>query len=131
MPHTQGLGGVIRELRERRGWSLRELGRRADVDVSIISRVESGQQVGMNPENLARVAQTLGISVDRMRTDAGIADPAEVASRARRPTYQDVVESDPNLTAEQRAQLLSLYRLFTRGSSPSRSAEGSSTRRRR
>jgi transcriptional regulator with XRE-family HTH domain len=54
------LAELIRQERERRGWSVRKLAGRASVDPSAVSRIENGKQIG-HAETLARIAQALEI----------------------------------------------------------------------
>ena len=55
----------IRQLRERKGVSLRELARRADVGVATLSRIESGEA---NPRlsTLLQLADALGVFVGQL-----------------------------------------------------------------
>lgn len=55
----------IRQLRERKGVSLRELARRAGVGVATLSRIESGEA---NPRmsTLLQLADTLGVFVGHL-----------------------------------------------------------------
>jgi len=52
----------VRQLRERKGVSLRELARRADLGVATLSRIESGEA---NPRlsTLLQLAEVLGVFV--------------------------------------------------------------------
>lgn len=52
-------GEKIRETRQRRGWKLSELARRANVKVKTLANIESGHQVA-SVELLQRVADELG-----------------------------------------------------------------------
>ena len=52
----------IRALRERRGWSQAELGRRAGVAASTVNRVERGETTTLSLGNLERLARALGVS---------------------------------------------------------------------
>jgi transcriptional regulator with XRE-family HTH domain len=51
----------IRELREAKGWSLRELARRARVRPSTLSAIETGQTSGIDFATLERLARTLKV----------------------------------------------------------------------
>jgi len=55
----------IRQLRERKGVSLRELARRAGVGVATLSRIEAGEA---NPRlsTLLRLADVLGVFVGKL-----------------------------------------------------------------
>ena len=52
----------IRALRERRGWSQAELGRRAGVAASTINRAERGETTTLSLGNLEKLARALGVS---------------------------------------------------------------------
>ncbi|HEY3334614.1 MAG TPA: helix-turn-helix transcriptional regulator [Candidatus Limnocylindrales bacterium] len=67
-------GQQLRDERIRRGWTLRDLARRAGTAVAVADRVESGDVATL--ESYARLAVALGL-----RPDLGFADP-----RSRRPT---------------------------------------------
>jgi HTH-type transcriptional regulator/antitoxin HipB len=53
----------LRELRERKGWSQAELGRRAGVAASTINRAERGETRTLSLDNLEKIATALGVSV--------------------------------------------------------------------
>lgn len=49
------------ELREARGWSQRELARRARVRQATLSAIEAGQTTGIDFETLERLAKALDV----------------------------------------------------------------------
>ena len=51
----------VRELREARGWSQRELARRAGVRQATLSAIENEQTTGIDFETLERLAEALGV----------------------------------------------------------------------
>jgi transcriptional regulator with XRE-family HTH domain len=57
------LGDVVRESREGAGMSLRELSRRSNVDISLLSRLEAHKQHALSPDAVARLAQALDTTV--------------------------------------------------------------------
>jgi transcriptional regulator with XRE-family HTH domain len=57
-----GIGARIAELRTLRGYSLRELGKRANVSPSMLSRIETGDRPA-SPAIVSAVARALGVSV--------------------------------------------------------------------
>ncbi|MFD5696835.1 helix-turn-helix domain-containing protein [Streptomyces lasiicapitis] len=59
---TSGIGARISEVRALRALSLRELGRRAHVSPSMLSRIESGDRYA-SPAIVAAIARALGVSV--------------------------------------------------------------------
>ena len=58
MPQT-GLGTALRELRERRTLSLRELGQLATIDHAYVHRLESGEKASPSPELLEKLLKVL------------------------------------------------------------------------
>jgi transcriptional regulator with XRE-family HTH domain len=107
-PH---LGDLVRALREDRGLSLRELARRSNVDISTLSRLESHIHATMTRENLARVSQTLGVSVAEIERQLG-SDNDDPPPRRRWPTLEEVVNRDKELTQIQREALIAHYRSY-------------------
>jgi transcriptional regulator with XRE-family HTH domain len=61
---ASGLGRRLRQAREAHGWSVRELARRAGLDASIVSRLETGAQAQASSKTLKILAETLAISAD-------------------------------------------------------------------
>jgi transcriptional regulator with XRE-family HTH domain len=51
----------VRELREARGWSQRELARRAGVRQATLSAIENAQTTGIDFETLERLAKALDV----------------------------------------------------------------------
>lgn len=56
------LGALVRELRERQGVSQVQLAERAQLAVSYITLLESGQHANLSPSALGRLARALGVS---------------------------------------------------------------------
>lgn len=52
------------ELRESRGWSQRELGRQSGIHWNTLSRWERGHVARVPAEDVAKVADALGVSID-------------------------------------------------------------------
>src|SRR5690554_4650025 len=65
------LGDVVRALRQDAGMSLRQLARRSNVDISSLSRLEKHIHHTLAPDNLAKVAQALGVSVEELQRQVG------------------------------------------------------------
>ena len=84
------LGQKIRDLRQQRGLSLRELGSRADVDFTYLSKIENERTDAPSPEVLRRLASVL--EVDEVLL-IGLTDaiPAELAVLARSPEAMQFV----------------------------------------
>ena len=78
------LGQRIKQARERKGWSQRELARQAGVRHAIISELETGKKTDTIGVILKRLARALGVSVDYLLgtfedDDQGDGEPASVA----------------------------------------------------
>jgi transcriptional regulator with XRE-family HTH domain len=56
------VGKRLRELRESKGWGLRELARRAGVNPSTVSTAENGQH-SLSLANAKKIADALGVRV--------------------------------------------------------------------
>lgn len=69
----QEWGGAIRKLRQEHGWSLFQLGARADTDPGLLSRIERGL-VRPGDERRMRIAAALDVRVEDIWSY-----PAEVA----------------------------------------------------
>lgn len=64
----------LRELRAQRGLTLQEVGDRAGIDVSTLSRLESGKR-RLALDHLPRLAQALSVSTDELLQASQPADP--------------------------------------------------------
>ncbi len=64
----------LRELRTQRGLTLEEVSRRADIDVSTLSRLESGKR-RLALDHLPRLATALSVSTDDLLREPEIEDP--------------------------------------------------------
>ncbi len=78
------LGQRIRQARERKGWSQRELSRQAQVRQAIISELETGKKMDTIGVILKRLARALGVGVDYLLgtfedDEQGDPEPAGVA----------------------------------------------------
>ena len=68
--NAPGIGLRLREVRQARGLSVRELARRASVSPSLVSQVELGR-INPSVSTLYAMAQVLNLSIDKLFTDAG------------------------------------------------------------
>ncbi|GEM05622.1 transcriptional regulator [Halolactibacillus miurensis] len=57
------IGERIIKLREKRGWSQRELSRRIDINVSVMNRIESGERP-VKDQELLKLSNVLEVSTD-------------------------------------------------------------------
>ena len=62
----KGLGDVVRELREQRGWTQAQLAELAQLAVSYVTLLESGHQRHPRPAIVARLGRALGVPVSRL-----------------------------------------------------------------
>ena len=69
--HEFGGDTVIRELRQKRGWTQTELARKAGVKQSVLSYIESGKTKHPRIDTLSAIASALGVSVQKLLKKAG------------------------------------------------------------
>ena len=62
---------MIRELREKKGWTQTELARRSGVKQGVLSYIESGRTKHPRSDTLAAIAAALGVPVGRLIKKAG------------------------------------------------------------
>ena len=62
---------MIRELRQKKGWTQTELARRAGVKQGVLSCIESGRTKNPRSDTMAAIAAALGVSVERLMRKAG------------------------------------------------------------
>lgn len=67
----ESFGKQLRELRESRGLSLRQIGYVAGVSSSYLSQVETGERSVPTPKVLKKLAPVLGVTYDRLMAMAG------------------------------------------------------------
>jgi XRE family transcriptional regulator, master regulator for biofilm formation len=77
------IGHRIRRERAKRGWSVRELARRAEVSPGAVSKLEGGFRVSPLLELGKRLAKALGVTLDYL---AGMYDEEETDASAPRPS---------------------------------------------
>jgi transcriptional regulator with XRE-family HTH domain len=82
------LGSRISQLRERRGWTQKQLAERSSISVTFLSEVENDKPKSVGAEVLIRLASALGASLDYLMTGA---------SSTRQP--EEVIAVPPELTA--------------------------------
>jgi XRE family transcriptional regulator, master regulator for biofilm formation len=80
---TMRIGHRVRRERVRRGWSVRELARRAAVSPGAVSKLEGGSRVSPSLELGKRLAKALGVTLDYL---AGMYDEEEAEASAPRPS---------------------------------------------
>lgn len=97
--NTASLASVIRETREDRGISIRELGRRAGVSAGQISRIEAGEVEKPSRETLGAIARALGGRPDPLLVIAGHFDEGREVERLRSAFDQIADEHDTAISA--------------------------------
>jgi transcriptional regulator with XRE-family HTH domain len=65
-PPAKKLGEVVRDLRERQGLTQAQLAERAQIALSYITLLESGQQANLAPSALGRLARALGVTTKHL-----------------------------------------------------------------
>lgn len=60
------LGDLVRELRERRGWSMGQLAAYADTTTGYISKIEAGKIASPSAPILARIAKQLRVPAEQL-----------------------------------------------------------------
>jgi len=79
--HT--LGGVLRGLRARNAWTLKEMSERTQIPVSTLSKVEHNR-LTLTYDKLLQLSQSLNLRMSELFADAGAESGAESAVTARR-----------------------------------------------
>jgi transcriptional regulator with XRE-family HTH domain len=74
------LGDVIRRLRARRGWTLREMSERTDIPVSTLSKVEH-DRLTLSYDKLVQLSQKLDIRIADLFTEAAPTTDSPVTGR--------------------------------------------------
>jgi transcriptional regulator with XRE-family HTH domain len=120
------LGGFIRGQRQLAKLSLREMAALTSVSNAYLSQIERGlHQPSLKV--LHSIADALQLSTEQLLAQAGwvgtpspAAAPDQADERAEAPAggTEEAIRSDPRLSPEQRAALLSVYRSFIEGTPP-------------
>lgn len=99
------LGIILRQERTLRGWSLRQFAERADIDVSLLSRIESGVTAIPHEATLEKLAPFLDEDVPRLREYAQQpAVPSSELVMSRREPMRAGEETTAARTAERERQ---------------------------
>ena len=105
--HVRALGEQLRAQRQAAGLSLRELSERTDVSNAYLSQLERG----LNEPSLSvlsAIAAALDVPLGTLLARAGLLDGEGPGPR----DTEAAIQADPQLSAEQRFALLSIYRSF-------------------
>jgi transcriptional regulator with XRE-family HTH domain len=103
------LGRFIRDQRERAELSMRELAKRANISNPYLSQIERGLHEP-SVRVLTSLANALELSAEALLRGAGLLGDEEPGGR--RVSSEEAIRSDPSLTAEQRTDLLTVYRSY-------------------
>jgi transcriptional regulator with XRE-family HTH domain len=106
------LGQFIREQRNAAHLSLRALAEKADVSNPYLSQIERGLHEP-SVRVLSSIARALNLSAETLLRQAGALGPDEPG--ATNPTVA-AISRDPDLSPEQKEELLAVYRAFTASS---------------
>jgi transcriptional regulator with XRE-family HTH domain len=116
-PHVRQLGEYIRLQRQMADLSLRGMADLTKVSNAYLSQIERGlHQPSLRV--LQAIAEALDIPADTLLAHAGLVSSASDESAVPRTDTEAAIGSDPDLTAEERAALLRIYRSFKEGRSP-------------
>ena len=102
------LGLRLREKRHARGWSQADFAERSGINPGMVSLIEQGKR-GRRPgrDLVLKIAKAFNepedwwLDLTRFATDHDVID--------FRPTFREFVESDPYLTSDQKAALITSY----------------------
>jgi transcriptional regulator with XRE-family HTH domain len=75
------LGSLLRSLRLRNRWTLKEMSERSSIPVSTLSKVEH-DRLTLTYDKLVQLSQRLNIPISELFADAGAAEPAVTARRS-------------------------------------------------
>ena len=107
----QALGELIKARRMQAELSLRELAARTNVSNPYLSQIERGLHEP-SVRVLKAIAGALNLSAEAMLVQAGILEDSADGDDGDRTTVEEAVRTDPALSEEQKAALLSVYRSF-------------------
>ena len=111
-PDGGSLGQFIREQRNAAHLSLRALAERADVSNPYLSQIERGLHEP-SVRVLTSIAKALNLSAETLLRQAGaLGDGTDAGAAAPNPTITAITR-DPALSAEQKRELLAVYRAYT------------------
>ncbi|QYN38890.1 helix-turn-helix domain-containing protein [Pseudonocardia sp. DSM 110487] len=108
------LGEFIRAQRQLAKLSLREMAAMTSVSNAYLSQVERGlHQPSLKV--LQKIADALQLSTEQLLGQAGWATGSPTSASPSASSTEEAIRSDPRLSAEQRAALLSVYHSFVKG----------------
>jgi transcriptional regulator with XRE-family HTH domain len=90
------IGKRIVELREKRNWSQRELARRADINVSVMNRIETGERP-LRADELKKISQLLDVQADYL---LGTSNDSNLTAKDERDIAKRMEEIKKDLSNE-------------------------------
>ncbi|MCX7619936.1 MAG: helix-turn-helix domain-containing protein [Acidimicrobiales bacterium] len=108
----QALGEFIRGQRKQAQMSLRDLAEATNVSNPYLSQIERGLHQP-SVRVLKSIAVALNLSVETLLVRAGFLSPEDESGTPRVPEVETAIMNDDQLTAEQKASLLAVYRSYT------------------
>jgi transcriptional regulator with XRE-family HTH domain len=102
------LGEIIRQQRELAEYSMRQFAQLAGISNPYLSQIERGLRAP-SEQVLEAIATALGVSVDALYQQAGVAPPRD---EDHQNAVLEAIGSDPQLTARQRSALREVYNSF-------------------
>lgn len=102
------VGGRIRLVRTKRGWTLEQLADKAGISKSFLSEVERGSDIG--GERLLRVSDALGASLDYLMRGVATEEESKPPSSVEIPAEVDALAQKAGLTYRQTLALLDIDR---------------------
>jgi transcriptional regulator with XRE-family HTH domain len=97
MTSSTRFGALLREWREKHGWTLREMAKHVPFSYAHISRMETTDRNPPDRESVAQIAQALGADVDEFLLAAGYA-PENQGALIKRPSATDPAPEIPDDT---------------------------------
>lgn len=91
------LANLIRETRERKGLSQRQLSLLSGISNSEISRIEAGERKNPSPDTLRALAKPLGLSYESLMMAAGYLTDTSKQSMESADRILEAISSDPEL----------------------------------
>ncbi len=91
---VQAIGAFLRDHREAKGLSLRDLEARSGVGNSVIARFETGQFNRLDPDKLARLSRALGVSLNEVLAAGNVTSGVDLPTMPvyLRSRYEDLPE---------------------------------------
>jgi transcriptional regulator with XRE-family HTH domain len=124
----EALGELIRAQRTQAELSLRELAARANVSNPYLSQIERGLHEP-SVRVLKAIAGALNLSAESLLVQAGVLKDGD--DRHEPPSVEAAIRSDPRLSADQQAALLSVYQSFVETDADPKTPKGKAAKARR